>query len=128
MSMNGEKNGLKRIEAMEIVISNYLRIGVAISSIVILTGLLMFFVVRHSGYPMGHYPSSIGGIIKGLLVLKPDAIILTGLFLLILTPVFRVGLSIILFYKEKDYLYVAITAFVFIILLVGFFLGEVFGD
>lgn len=35
--------------------------------------------------------------------------ILAGLLLLILTPVFRVGISIITFLKEKDYLYTVIT-------------------
>ena len=65
---------------------------------------------------------------KGLLMAKPDAIILFGLFLLILTPIFRVGVSIILFFKEKDNLYVIITSFVFIILLLGLILGKAFGD
>jgi Predicted membrane protein len=128
MSFNEEKRDLEKIATMEVVISNYLRIGVAVSAIIIFAGLLMFFIIGHGGYPAGHFPSSIRSIMKGLLVLKPDAIILAGLSLLILTPIFRVGVSIVLFYKEKDYLYVVITSLVFIILLLGLFLGKVSGN
>jgi uncharacterized membrane protein len=128
MSTHREKTNSENVETMEIVISKYLRIGVALSAIIIIAGLLRFLIVGSGGYPVGRYPSSIGGIMKGLIAAKPDAIILTGLFLLILTPIFRVGVSIILFFKEKDYLYVSITSFVFIILLLGLFLGKAFGD
>ena len=127
MNVRGEKNEQDKSEEIEVIISNYLRIGVAASAIIIFAGLLMFFLIGHGGYPMGHYPNSIMGIVKGLLVLKPDAIILAGLFLLILTPIFRVGISIVLFYKEKDFLYVIITSLVFAILLLGLFLGKATG-
>jgi uncharacterized protein len=50
----------------------------------------------------------------------------SNLFLLVLTPIFRVGVSVILFLKEKDYLYVVITSLVFIILLLGLYLGKSF--
>jgi uncharacterized membrane protein len=128
MRMNGERNDLDKKGEMEVVISNYLRLGVAISAIIIFAGLLMRFMVRNGGYSIGKYPSSVHGIIKGLLMFKPDALILAGLFLLILTPIFRVGVSIVLFYKEKDYLYVIITSLVFVILLFGLLLGKAFGD
>ncbi|MGB9809623.1 MAG: DUF1634 domain-containing protein, partial [Caldanaerobacter sp.] len=64
-------------------------------------------------------------IIKGFLALKPYAVILTGLLLLILTPVFRVAVSIITFLYEKDYTYTFITTLVFIILIISFILGKV---
>lgn len=49
---------------------------------------------------------------------------MAGIFLLILTPVLRVLVSIYAFYKEKDVLYVWITTIVFIILMFGFILGH----
>jgi uncharacterized membrane protein len=128
MRMNGERNDRDQKEKMEVVISNYLRLGVAISAIIIFAGLFMLFMVRNGGYSIGQYPSSVHGIIKGLFMFKPDALILSGLFLLILTPIFRVGVSIVLFYREKDYLYVIITSLVFVVLLLGLFLGKAFGD
>ena len=124
MSEN-ELNKLKEIEDAEIFISKALRVGVALSGIVIGAGLLLLLVTGNSGYPGDTFPTSLFQILKGLILLKPYAVILTGLLLLILTPVFRVGISILTFIKEKDYLYTAITSLVFIILLISFVLGKV---
>ncbi|SHJ97522.1 Uncharacterized membrane protein [Anaerocolumna jejuensis DSM 15929] len=117
-----EKNG---IEDVEIIISKSLKIGVLASAIVILIGFLMFLITGRSGYAGSAYPTALAEIFKGLVLLKPYAIILTGLFILILTPVFRVGVSVIVFLKEKDYLYVGITILVFVILIISFLLGKV---
>lgn len=114
-----------KIGDLEIVISKFLRIGVIASAATISIGLLMFLVSGYSGYPGNSYPTTPTTIIKGFLLLKPYAIIMTGLLILISTPVFRVGVSIILFFYEKDYLYVEITATVFIILVISFMLGKV---
>jgi len=119
------KNQNEKIENMEIIISKTLRAGVLLSALIILIGLILFFLTKNSGYPAGVYPTSIIAIIKGLMSLKPYAIIMTGLLVLILTPVFRVGVSIITFLHEKDYMYVYITSAVFIILILSFVLGKV---
>ena len=114
-----------RIEDVEIIIGKLLQIGVLTSAAVILVGFVMFLVTGNSGYPGSTFPASLPEISTGVAAFKPYAIILLGLFILILTPVFRVGVSIIVFLKEKDYLYVKITAAVFIILLLSFLLGKV---
>jgi uncharacterized membrane protein len=116
------KNG--KIEDTEILISKTLRIGVILSAFVIGLGLLMLIITGNSGYPGNSFPTSLIQIIKGLSAFKPYAVILTGLFILILTPVLRVGISIITFIKEKDYLYVIITSIVFLILIISFLLGK----
>ena len=113
------------IEEVEIIISKSLQIGVLASAAVMLIGFLMFIITGSSGYAHNAYPTNLLLIFQGLAALKPYAIILTGLFILILTPVFRGGVSIIVFLKEKDYLYVKITAVVFAILIISFFLGKV---
>lgn len=113
------------IEEVEIIISKSLQVGVLSSAAVILIGFLMFIITGSSGYPHNTYPTNLILIFQGLASLKPYAIILTGLFILILTPVFRVGVSVIVFLKERDYLYVRITALVFPILIVSFLLGKV---
>jgi Predicted membrane protein len=87
-------------------------------------GLLMLIIAGNSGYPGNSFPTSLIQIINGLIAFKPYAVILTGLLILILTPVFRVGISIVTFLKEKDYLYVIITSIVFIILIISFLLGK----
>ena len=110
---------------MEVVISKSLRYGVAVSAITILIGLILFITTGESGYDYNYFPSTPSEIFAGLMSLKPYGIMMAGLLLLIFTPVFRVGVSIIAFFLEKDYLYVVITSIVFIILIVSFILGKV---
>ena len=101
-----------------------LRIGVLVSGLVILIGLILYLVAGESGYPADTYPTTLRGIIEGAGGLKPAAVILLGLFLLILTPVLRVGITILVFVKAKDYLYVGITSLVFVILIISLLLGK----
>ena len=49
---------------------------------------------------------------------------MTGLLILIATPIFRVGISIVIFFVEKDYLYVKITLLVFVILMLSLLMGK----
>ncbi|AEY66155.1 DUF1634 domain-containing protein [Clostridium sp. BNL1100] len=114
-----------KIEGAEIFISKILRIGVIASAIVIGFGLILLIATGKSGYPGSSFPMSPVDIFSGLAVLKPYAVILTGLLILIITPVFRVGISIFTFLKEKDYMYVIITTIVFVILIISFLLGKV---
>jgi len=114
-----------KVEEMEITISNLLKGGVLLSAIFIFIGLSMFLITGESGYTGNYYPSNPIEIFKGLVSFKSYSIMLTGLLILILTPVFRVGVSIIVFFKEKDFLYVKITSLVFCILIISFILGKV---
>lgn len=123
--MENEKKKESKIEEVEITISRLLRIGVLLSAAVIAIGLVMFLITGQSGYAGSSYPATPGQILHGLINFKSYAVILTGLLILIFTPVFRVGVSIIVFTKEKDFLYVKITLLVFIILMISFLLGKV---
>lgn len=114
-----------KIGEMEIIISKFLRAGVFLSAAIVGIGLVKFLVTGNSGYPVNYFPTTLKEILVGFIGLKSYAIILTGLIILILTPVFRVGVSILVFIKEGDYLYVKITSLVFIILLISFMLGKV---
>lgn len=123
--MNNASNKTAReSENVEELIGRGLQIGVLASAVLILAGLLLYLFTGRSGYPGATFPTSLPALFTGAAALKPYAVILLGLFVLILTPVFRVGFSIILFWKEKDFLYVRITTLVFAILLVSFFLGR----
>ncbi|MBK1811981.1 DUF1634 domain-containing protein [Clostridium sp. YIM B02505] len=118
-----EKNS--KVDEMEVIISGFLRFGVVLSAIVIFAGLMMFLITGVSGYAEGYFPTTLTEIFSGLLELKPYAVIMAGMIILILTPVFRVAVSILVFIKEKDYLYTKITLVVFIILIVSFVFGKV---
>lgn len=81
---------------VELIVSALLRIGVVLSAIIIVFGLVMLFITGESGYPET-YPTSLTAIFSGLGTLKPYAIMMFGLFCLILTPVLRVVVSLFTF-------------------------------
>jgi uncharacterized membrane protein len=114
----------KELHEVELAISKALRIGVIVSGVVTFAGLMMYFATGESGYPESVYPVKFIEILKGMLALKPYGIIMAGLLILIATPIFRVGISIVIFLVEKDYLYVKITLLVFIILMLSLLLGK----
>ena len=101
-----------------------LNFGVKSSGAIIALGLIMFLVSGTGGYGGGRYPTSIGSIISGSIMLRPYAIIMLGLIVLIMTPVLRVVVSIKMYFDMKDYLYVKITSVVLFILIVSFFIGK----
>lgn len=115
---------MKKLNRTEIVVSQSLRIGVLVSAGVIFLGLIKFLIVGDSGYPGETYPTQLKEIIMGAYQLKPFGIILAGLVLLILTPISRVGISILVFAKEKDWLYVGVSTIVFVVLLSSFIFGK----
>lgn len=115
----------KDVERTELTIARILKAGVLLSAAIILIGLLLYLITGQSGYENDAYPTNPLLIVNGILSLKPYAIMLAGLFILILTPVLRVGVSVLVFVREKDYLYVVITTLVFSILVISFLLGKV---
>lgn len=124
----GEQQQAKRQDRaaeVEIAISKMLRIGIVLAGLVIVIGLVLFLVTGESGYPGDTFPTSLPDIFQGLIQLKSVAIIEVGLILLILTPVFRVFVSMFAFIHEKDYRFVFISIFVLIILAISFALGKV---
>lgn len=108
---------------VETIIGRILQVGVIFSAIVMAIGLVMFLATGHSGYLGTTMPLSMGAILLGTWQLKPFAIMMLGVYCLILTPVLRVVVSIYAFYKEKDHLYVAITTTVLIILIIALVIG-----
>ncbi|TPR36979.1 DUF1634 domain-containing protein [Apilactobacillus micheneri] len=123
--MNNSKQTTKaEMNEIELVIGKILRIGVIISAAIMIIGLLMFLITGNSGYAGNYHPSSFKEIFHGIVQLKPYAIMMLGIFCLILTPVLRVIVSIYSFYKEHDMLYVYITTFVLLVLIFSFFLGQ----
>lgn len=113
----------KQLIEAEVFISSTLRIGVYLSAFVISLGLISFYLTGEYKYAF-NFPTSLTSIVNGVIALKPSAIVALGLGLLILTPIFRVAASVLLFVKEKDKLYVLITLFVLIILLFSITMGK----
>ena len=116
-------------------ITMLLRTGVLVSVLIIALGLVITFV-DHPDYlssrpalgeltsPGTHFPNTIGEVAKGVGGGNGEAITMAGLLVLIVTPVARVALSIVIFIIERDRLYAAITAAVFVILMIAFAVGR----
>lgn len=113
----------REMAQVETIIGRILQVGVIFSAIVMLIGLVLFLVTGNSGYSGDFVPRQMGMILAGTWQLKPYAIMMLGVYCLILTPVLRVVVSIYAFYKEHDHLYVAITTLVLIILLIALMIG-----
>ncbi|BAN73288.1 MULTISPECIES: DUF1634 domain-containing protein [Lacticaseibacillus] len=117
-------NKLKtEIDDVEIMIGKVMQVGVILSAVVIVLGLILLIATGSTGYPAGVHPTRVGAILSGTFALKPYAVLMTGIFLLILTPVLRVVVSIYAFAVEHDHLYVWITTAVLIILIGAMTIG-----
>ena len=106
-----------------IVIGWILEGGVIISAAVILFGLFLELLQPNKFAPQKllSFPQTFDQVWTGLLVLRPQAVIVLGLLLLIATPVVRVAASIVAFAIERDRRFVVITFLVLAILLFSIF-------
>lgn len=108
------------------VISWILQGGVIISSTFIVFGLCLL-PTRAGGLSPQRvldFPRTVADVWNGLLIFRPQSIIVVGLILLIATPVVRVAVSVVAFALERDYRYVVITLVVLAILILSFLLGK----
>jgi uncharacterized membrane protein len=85
-----------------------------------------YYVERYQAAQHGHL---IGRETPGLLLERvrqgnPHAVLTIGLFVLTLVPLARVAFCFILFIRERDYTYVALTAYVLAGLIAGVLAGS----
>jgi len=123
MKNSGEEIKKAEMQRVEIIIGKVMQVGVFVAATVMIIGILILFVSGNSGYEGNVHPHDFNSIISGVLSLKSYAIIMSGLFLLILTPVLRVVVSIYAFVVAGDKLYVWITTAVLIILIIAMVIG-----
>jgi uncharacterized membrane protein len=124
------------VRRAELLLSNVLRGGVITSLGVILAGTLVSFF-HHPEYVSSPqelarltqagtaFPHTVRDVVAGLAELRGQAIVVLGLLILVATPVVRVAVSIVLFLEERDRTYAAITAIVFLLLILSFVVGTV---
>lgn len=118
-----DKQIKEEIEDVELIIGKIMQIGVLIAGAVLIIGVIALLVQGDGGYAANAHPYRPGTILAGVAAFKPYAIMMLGIFLLILTPVLRVVVSIYAFIKEKDKLYAWITTVVLIILVIAMIIG-----
>jgi uncharacterized membrane protein len=115
----------RRLRQAELAISHVLRGGVILSAAIILLGVVWFYLqMAITGRATLTYPTSVSGIVQGLVRGEPLAVVTLGLLILLLTPILRVAISILIFALERDWLYTVITLVVLIILLASLLLGR----
>ena len=106
------------------------------SMILLVSGLVLtytfapdYYVHRYHEVEQGHLigKEKVGhGVLLGRIREgNPHAVLTLGLFVLTLVPLARVAFCFILFIRERDYTYVAFTAYVLAGLIVGVLVGSV---
>jgi len=116
---------------MEESISIVLRVGVTIAGAVILLGVILSFIPaldKGSGVDIDELLDTGGTtvdvtprtILDGIADFDPIAIIQVGLLILLLTPIVRVAMTLWLFMRDSDTIFIGITAVVLVVLLLGF--------
>ena len=116
-------------DAIETIVARLLQAGVVLAAVLVLAGGLPY-LVRHGGAaPPGRLFTGepvalreVGGILRGAWGLSGRALIMSGVLVIIATPVLRVAASLVAFLHQRDWTYTAMTAFV-LALLVASMLG-----
>jgi uncharacterized membrane protein len=117
----------------EQLIGNLLRVGVLTAAAVVLVGAVVYLFQHHSDDILTRLSQfnpesepaelrSLSGIVRFALGGHGRGLIQLGLVLLIATPVARVALSVYLFGRLRDWLYVGVTIIVLAVLLYSLFL------
>ena len=116
---------------VEQTVGNLLRIGVVLSTAIILVGAALY-LLRHGDEKADHFvfhdePIELChpvGIVREACRLSGRGVIQLGLLVLIATPVFRVVFSVYAFWRQRDWAYVGITLFVLAVLTFGLLSGR----
>jgi uncharacterized membrane protein len=116
---------------MQLLLGRVLRGGMIVSmSIVFFGGII--YLYRH-GHEVANYRVFNGiapflrqpdTLINGVFIFRGQAIIQTGIVLLIATPILRVMFSTMGFVLEKDYLYTGISLLVLLIIFISMLSGH----
>jgi uncharacterized membrane protein len=142
------KTGDKSLQTS--VLSLVLRGGVIISACIIAFGMILFLLTGQSGYAslnsgasgnevnqylsfhqtgngQLYFPTNPVEIWQGVTSLKPFALIMLGLVLLIATPILNVTVAAIEFIQQRNRAFSLISLFVLAVLVLSFFLGKAGG-
>jgi uncharacterized membrane protein len=111
-------------DTIELALGHLLRAGVLLAASVVLAGGIVF-LARHHGASAGYGTfngepedlRSIRGILAGTARGHGRSVIQLGVLLLVATPIARVVFSAAAFAKQRDWLYVGLTAIVLCLLL-----------
>ncbi|HEU4763818.1 MAG TPA: DUF1634 domain-containing protein [Gemmatimonadales bacterium] len=117
-------------DPMELLIGNVLRWGVFTAAAVALVGAAVNLashglVIADFRRFTGDAATGVPGILRRVAAHDPLGVMELGVALLIATPIVRVGLSLVGFFRERDRTYVIVTALVLALLVYGLAGGKV---
>ena len=111
-------------EQLDLVMGKILRIGILLSLLFMFLGLIFYFFSGQQVISLGNLAQfNPVDYVKSHSIFDAVTFMLLGSFMLILTPIFRVISTFIIFFKTKDKMYMMFTAIVMIIILVSIILG-----
>jgi uncharacterized membrane protein len=130
-----EESATAPITRMELAISTLLRGGIILSLFTVLAGVIVMFAhhpeYAHSREVLSYlksadykFPFTAGGVVLGVMQGEGRSIVLLGVFILFLTPLFRVVASVIAFAISKDWAFTAITFAVLCVIGLSLILGR----
>lgn len=111
-----------------------LRAILIVSAIIMMAGLVLsiafapdYYVHRFEAIQRGQLygRSDFAQLLDGMRTGQPHSVLIVGLYVLTLVPLARVAFTFVLFIKERDFVYVAATAYVLTALILGVVLGRV---
>lgn len=106
---------------LELFVSGILRLGVALSGLLILVGLGLTAWSGDVSCPYGVL--SLEWVLWGDPFLEPSHVLFLGFLVLVATPMTRVAVSVIAYVMDRDWVYAAITGLVLIVMVAGMFMG-----
>lgn len=106
-------------QQVEQIIANLLRFGVLLATAVVLLGGILY-LIRYGASPANYHffrgePAdlrSAQGVTRAVLSGRRRGLIQLGLLLLIATPVVRVAFSLLIFVRQRDFIYIVVTLIV----------------
>lgn len=118
---------MDKLQDLELKISKFLRIGVIVAGVMMLAGWLTSFQWFGNPLTKFHTYSQLSVFLHLELALMDEnwgmLLSYAGLIALISLPVLRVLLTMVLFFKQKEYILAVVAAFVLIGLFVSFTFG-----
>ena len=118
---------MKDIDKMELLISKFLRFGVIVSGLIILSGWLMSFEADRNPFTslQSYQHFSLINSLEMNFILNNWGKVISylGLMMLISLPILRVFLSMILFIRHKEKIMALLSLVVFIGLILSFLMG-----
>jgi uncharacterized membrane protein len=109
------------VRRLELFVSGILRLGVALSGLLILVGLGLTAWSGDVSCPYGVL--SLEWVLWGDPFLEPSHVLFLGFLVLVATPMTRVAVSVIAYVMDRDWVYAAITGLVLIVMVAGMFMG-----